>query len=158
MDLIEKMRARQETEAVTAARTYVAILLRLGDPRPGDEDQLAECLRILGRTTDDIAGDAELIGQAESARVQIASMPSDDPGPEKLSRAAERSVDSWFEMESEKLRAERDRRLAEIAAEYAPALKRMHEGRSAKATLNGLYARLVEVLGATAVAALGLKV
>lgn len=81
--MIELAAQRQEQRLAAAVPEYFALLERNARPRPGDEDRLAECMGVLGRSVDDLEDDVELVGQIIATRALAAELPAHETARQK---------------------------------------------------------------------------
>lgn len=100
---IEAMHAAAAQRKADAAEQYRAVLLRNEAPEPGDDVALGECMATLGRSTDDLAGDLQLVNDIEAASAAV---------PQRAALHDQLKVETQRNAATEAMIAEEQRRAA----------------------------------------------
>lgn len=114
---VEQLQAAMLRRRAEAAEEYRELLLRNENPKPDDPDRLAECLKVLGRTANDIAEDLEILLGIKAGEEALASNAALDEPIKEFAQRRRAAVDA-MQAEYETLRNKNETLRLELENEF----------------------------------------
>lgn len=127
MKLLERFKTRRESEAKSARRQYLELLGRRHSPRKSDADDLADIVRVLGLSDEEVETDCAVLDELDRLRSSMRGIETLE-----ADRATAYQAKKAKEDEVAAIRSRLGMELAEIKAEFQRVDERLRDAQVAR--------------------------